>query len=175
MKLFLSVLAGMVLIVMVYTIRQFGAVSTGAMSARTIAPSAAPRVQARAPLSPRPQETLGACELVVRHEREAALAFGLHRYASTYDASQAGIRAAQFCESEDVKTIAGGYLFSLKAESEHALGRGDWRSDFDVAEQLLLTCTAQPETFGNTIASKCRTQQADNAKQRATFEMRRKS
>jgi hypothetical protein len=88
-----------------------------------------------------------------------------------YQISVAGLAANERCSNDINQLINKGYLLSFKAMSEHAIGVGDWRTDFNQANQLLVTCQTTPGLYGTKVAAQCETQEGYNIRASTQWEM----
>jgi hypothetical protein len=98
-----------------------------------------------------------------QHSCETARAFALaaqtaqrtHRLRAAYAAALSGLRYVPACEDRTIQTAAEGELLSFKAFAEHALGTGNWRADFDVADLLLVQCQMMDRRASPALGARC--------------------
>jgi hypothetical protein len=83
----------------------------------------------------------------------------------------AGLAANERCSDDTNQLINKGYMLSFKAMSEHAIGAGDWRTDFNQANQLLVECQTKPGLYGTKVAAQCETQEGYNIRASTQWEM----
>lgn len=81
---------------------------------------------------------------------------------ATYDTAVSGMHYAEMCDSSTAKILNEGYLLSFKGVSEHALGSGDWRTDLNQANALLVECQTTPGLYGTRVGAQCETQEHSN-------------
>ena len=112
-----------------------------------------------------------ACETANTLEREAARHINADEYQATYDSSMSGLHYNALCSDETDKLINKGYFMSFKAYAEHQLGNGDWRTDFNEANQLLVECQTTPGVYGTHTAALCETQEKNNISSETHWEM----
>jgi hypothetical protein len=79
-----------------------------------------------------------------------------------YDAAVSGLHYTDLCDVPIVKMVDGGYLLSTKALTEHDLGSGDWRTDYNQANALLVECQTTPGIYGTHGGAQCETQEHNN-------------
>jgi len=78
-----------------------------------------------------------------------------------YDDTVAGLAANAHCTDPVLRIVNAGYLLSLRAMAERNLRMGDWRRDFQMADEYLGKCASLRKQIGGHAAD-CRAQQADN-------------
>lgn len=83
-------------------------------------------------------------------------------YRRAYDAAVSGLTANEKCADDTDRLINEGYLLSMKGMAEHHLAIGDWRTDFNQANQLLVECQTKPGLYGTHVAASCETQEHYN-------------
>jgi hypothetical protein len=111
------------------------------------------------------------CDTADTLERESAADINAGRMQATYDAAISGIHYNDLCDDETNKTVNAGYLLSFKAFAEHDLGSGDWRTDFNQANALLVQCQTTPGLYGTHAGAQCETQETNNIKSVTNWEM----
>ena len=111
------------------------------------------------------------CDTASDKEKYAMSALNADSYQRAYDLAVSGIHYADECDSDGMKAVSKGYLMSVKAYAEHHLGSGDWKTDFNEANQLLEECVTTPGIYGTHIAAQCETQQSYNIKASVNWEM----
>ena len=102
-----------------------------------------------------------ACETAHDYERKAAHEQGDQ---ASYDLSVSGLHYVDLCQDETDAKIMRGYLLSFKGLAEHELTSGDWRTDLNQANQLLVECQTTPGIYGTQRAAQCETQEGYNIK-----------
>jgi hypothetical protein len=108
------------------------------------------------------------CQDADKAERDAAdTSVGRRQYQMVL----VGLRANERCSNDTDQLINKGYLLSFKTMSEHALGAGDWRTDFNQANQLLVECQTRPGLYGTKAAAQCETQEGYNIHASTQWEM----
>lgn len=88
-----------------------------------------------------------------------------------YNAAQAGLKANESCEDGDNHLLNEAYLLSDRAFSEHYLAEGDWRTDFNQSNALLVECQTRPGLYGTHTGASCETQEGYNIRQTTNWEM----
>jgi hypothetical protein len=89
-----------------------------------------------------------------------------------YDSAISGLIWLDRCDGDDdQKTVMKGYLLSMKAYAEHDLGEGDYQTDFNEANQLLVECQTTPGIYGTHEAAECETQENYNIRATTNWEM----
>jgi len=63
------------------------------------------------------------------------------------------------------------YLLSFKATAGHSLGSGDWRTDFNQANALLVECQSTPGLYGTRVGARCETQEHSNISWETNWDM----
>ena len=81
---------------------------------------------------------------------------------TAYRASVAGLSANERCDNVTAQLIHKGYLLSMKAFAEHDLGVGDWETDMNEANALLVECQTTPGIYGTHTGAACETQESNN-------------
>lgn len=84
------------------------------------------------------------------------------RMQAAYDAAVSGLHYNELCDNSVSQTVNGGYLLSFKARTEHDLGSGDWRTDYNQANALLVQCQTTPGLYGTHAGAQCETQEHNN-------------
>ena len=69
------------------------------------------------------------------------------------------------------KMLAECYLVSFKATAGHSLGSGDWRTDFNQANALLVECQSTPGLYGTRVGARCETQEHSNISWETNWDM----
>lgn|GEM_PF-5550528 len=100
-----------------------------------------------------------ACAQALADEKAAA-APGIPPQRS-YDDTVAGLAANARCTDPVARIVNAGYLLSMRAMAERNLRMGDWRRDFQMADEYLGKCIAYGKRIGS-HARDCRVQQIDN-------------
>lgn len=108
------------------------------------------------------------CTDAGKAERAAAAAGISDRAQLQY--AMAGLAANEKCEDETEHLLNEAYLLSMKAMAEHAVG-GDWRSDFNQANALLVQCQTTPGLYGTKTGAHCETQEGYNIRAATQWEM----
>ena len=108
---------------------------------------------------PQPHMSQAACAQALADER-AASAQGIPPQRA-YDDTVAGLAANARCTDPVLRIVNAGYLLSLRAMAERNLRMGDWRRDFQMADEYLDKCVSMQKRIGSHAAD-CRAQQADN-------------
>ena len=109
------------------------------------------------------------CKDADRYERIAASS-GISN-SRQYAAAVSGLAANARCDDEVDHLLNDGYLLSMKAMAEHHLSQGDWRTDFNQANQLLVQCQTKPGLYGTRIAAQCQTQEHYNISAETHWDM----
>lgn len=92
-------------------------------------------------------------------------------HSASYAAAVAGLAANERCDDDDEHIVNEGYLLSDKAFAEHYLPQGDWRTDFNQANALLVECQTRPALYGTHEGAGCETQENYNIRQTTDWEM----
>jgi hypothetical protein len=95
-------------------------------------------------------------------EKQAADAINADHYQATYDLAVSGLHYSEMCDDDTDKMLNKGYLLSFKAYAEHQLASGDWRTDFNQANALLVECQSTPGLYGTHAGAQCETQEHNN-------------
>jgi Tfp pilus assembly protein PilV len=102
------------------------------------------------------------CQTADSLEREAAADINSGRMQATYDTVIAALHYNDLCDDATDRIVNAGYLLSFKAYAEHSLGRGDWRTDYNQANALLVQCQTIPGLYGTHAGAQCETQEHNN-------------
>jgi hypothetical protein len=89
----------------------------------------------------------------------------------SYAAAVAGLAANERCSDAESRLVNQGYLLSMKAFAEHDLGTGDWRTDMNQANALLVSCQTEPDLYGTKIGASCETQEQYNIRATTNWEI----
>jgi hypothetical protein len=89
-----------------------------------------------------------------------------HRMEASFAAATAGLRAVPLCDDDVLATAAEGTLLSMKARAERALGRGDWRTDVDISDLLLVQCEIRARNPRARLRALCERQENQNIAER---------
>lgn len=111
------------------------------------------------------------CQTADSLERKAADQINAESYQETYDTVVSGIHYNDECDTESDQTINSGFFLSFKAVAEHELGTGDWRTDFNQANQQLVECQTMPGVYGTHLAGVCESQEQNNISRQTNWEM----
>jgi hypothetical protein len=111
------------------------------------------------------------CETANSLEVEAARYVNAGRMRATYDAAVSGLHYAERCDDSAVKMVDEGYLLSFKAHAEHDLGTGDWRTDYNQANALLVQCQTTPGLYGTKTGAQCETQEHYNISRTTNWDL----
>ncbi len=113
-----------------------------------------------------------ACNISNDEEHHAMDALNSSSYQSAYDIAPSGLDHLALCQESSISmAIDRGYLLTARGTAEHYLGRGDdSRTDLHQANQLLVECQTDPETYGTQIAARCETQEDYNIKAQVNWD-----
>jgi hypothetical protein len=89
-----------------------------------------------------------------------------HRMEASFAAATSGLRAVPLCDDDVLATAVEGTLLSTKARAERALGRGDWRTDVDIADLLLVQCELRAQSTRARLRAQCESQENENIAER---------
>ncbi len=133
--------------------------------ASRVAAAAQAAADARAEKEAHPCDTADALEL------KAVAAATANDWQLTYDTSMSGIHYNDECDSDNDKIVNAGFFLSFKANAEHELGSGDWQTDYNQANQLLVECQTTPGIYGTHLAGVCESQEQGNISRQTHWEM----
>ena len=102
------------------------------------------------------------CDLADQRENQASTYWGDREYQKTYDAVISGLHYVELCGNDDDDLLNKAYLMSFKGYAEHSLGSGDWRTDLNEANTLLVECQTHPGFYGTHTGAQCETQENNN-------------
>ena len=102
------------------------------------------------------------CDTADSLESETVSALNAGSKQRAYDSAVSGLHYNELCDDSTSKTVNGGYLLSFKAHAEHDLGIGDWRTDYNQANALLVQCQTMPGLYGTHTGAQCETQEHSN-------------